>query len=346
MEGIVKHFRLAVTFVFLALVTFATNALAQATPTDDATGRAAVLRDLGDPEFWLLMLIVAVFGAIGGVVYELLIFKGRLELPHRTDDLATDEVLDGAVAKYLYDLGILGRIFIGAAAAIVVIWLLDLEAEGAGALIGGAIVAGATGIAIFRSLQDRLLAAIATRDLAKTQAQAAAQTVLVDQAAAELEKIKAKLAQQGATILQESAQEGRRGIQPESAGVAESTLALNAMPELDNVSRLLGTARAMGVAAAGARTFAVPLRERVIDIVAAWARVEFSQVLPESRKLVEVWNLNRINTAPTDDALAILIQDLKRAFPSSRINLEVSDLRSGAGVDTVGKLADFIESRV
>ncbi len=96
--------------------------------TQDAV--ATVVKAWGDPFFWIFLLVVAFFGALGGLVYELMTLRGRLELPHRADDVAADEDLPGAVARYLYDLGLLGRMIIGALAAIVVVWPLGLVESG------------------------------------------------------------------------------------------------------------------------------------------------------------------------------------------------------------------------
>ena len=45
------------------------------------------------------LVMVIVCGALGGVVYELMTLRGRLEMPHRADDVAADEDLSGAVAR-------------------------------------------------------------------------------------------------------------------------------------------------------------------------------------------------------------------------------------------------------
>jgi len=289
---------------------------------------AEILSQWADGGFWLFLLVVAAFGAFGGVIYELLVLKGRLQLPHRAEGIEVED-LQGAAARYLYDLGTLARILIGSAAAIVVVWVLGLEANGATGVIAGAIVAGATGIAVFRSLQDRLIAMLATRDLVQTQSRAAAQSRTVEEITAEFEGLKARLSSQPSGGGSRSA-----SFSPEAAP---------ALPELDSITRLLGEARGLG-AAAGA--LVVPVRERVLEIVAEWARVDFSAVLPESQKIVTVWSRNAANPAPDDGIVSVLIRKIREAFPKARLNLAPGDLTKDNRVDTVGKLADFVEARV
>jgi len=109
------------------------------------------------------LLITLFAGAIGGVVYELLILQGNIELPHRlTDTEAVDN--PHAVAKFMYDLGIWARVIVGACAALAA--LLVIEPENSFKLMASALIAGSAGTAIFRSLQDRLLAALAQKDVA------------------------------------------------------------------------------------------------------------------------------------------------------------------------------------
>jgi hypothetical protein len=294
---------------------------------------AEILSQWTEGGFWLFLLVVAAFGAFGGVIYELLVLKGRLQLPHRAEGTEGDD-LPGVAARYLYDLGTLARILIGAAAAIVVVWVLDLQSNGATGVIAGAIVAGATGIAVFRSLQDRLIAMLATRDLVQTQTQAAAQTRTVEEIAAEIERLKERLAAQA------SGGAGHRSL----SFSPESSPSPSSLPELDNITRLLGQARGLGAVAAGA--LAVPVRERVFEIVADWARVDFAAVLPESQKIVAVWSRNAANPAPDDGIVSVLIRKIREAFPKARLNLAPGDLTKDNRVETVGKLADFIEARV
>jgi hypothetical protein len=116
---------------------------------------------------WLALLLTLSSGAIGGVVYELLILHGNIELPHR---LTATEAVDNphAVAQYMYDLGIWARVLIGAFAAVAA--LLVIDPETILTLISSTLIAGSAGTSIFRSLQDRMLAALAQKDVVELRA--------------------------------------------------------------------------------------------------------------------------------------------------------------------------------
>jgi len=116
---------------------------------------------------WAPLAIAATFGAIGGVVYELIALQGNIEWPHRAvkEDLPQDGY-GHAILGYLFDLGILARIVVGAAAAIIVFWVLPIADLTGDRLVAIALVAGSAGTAVFRSLQDRLIAAL---NAAKTE---------------------------------------------------------------------------------------------------------------------------------------------------------------------------------
>ena len=116
---------------------------------------------------WLTLLITLISGAIGGVIYELLILHGNIEMPHK---LTAAESVENphAVTQYMYDLGIWARVLIGAFAAIAA--LLVIDPETILKLIASALIAGSAGTSIFRSLQDRMLAALAQKDVAELRA--------------------------------------------------------------------------------------------------------------------------------------------------------------------------------
>jgi hypothetical protein len=67
------------------------------------------------------------------------------------------------IYKYMYDLGILARMIIGALAAVVGLWVFNPDNTFTWLAI--AIVSGSAGTSIFRSMQDRLLAAMAQKDV-------------------------------------------------------------------------------------------------------------------------------------------------------------------------------------
>src|SRR5579859_2333979 len=64
----------------------------------------AVATGFLDPRFWFTLGIVLLFGAFGGISYELLLLKGVIELPHRGDTGAADQP-----NPHLVSLGIVGR---------------------------------------------------------------------------------------------------------------------------------------------------------------------------------------------------------------------------------------------
>lgn len=301
---------------------------------------ASVVRAWGDPLFWVFLLVVAAFGSLGGLVYELMTLRGRLEMPHRADDVAADEDLAGAVARYLYDLGLLGRMIIGALAAIVVVWPLGLVDSGPLAVISGSIVAGAAGIAVFRSLQDRLMAALATRELVKVQVRAAEQTRAVEEIEADVEQLRGRL--QGSAG---SAERGLSfGVSDDRRGGAETTSAPESFPELDRITRKLAEARALGMAAAGGRRESVRLR--VYKVLSTWSGVPVVKVPPDGKKITVLWQENSGNPQINEGVLSDLIFRLKAEFPQAQIALVPSDLTRDDATDTVGKLVSHVEPRM
>lgn len=150
-----------------------------ATPSPTPTGldTALVKADLASGGFWLTLLVALVFGAAGGVVYELLILQGNIELPHRPVEGEFTERPSHAVAAHMLDLGIWARVVIGSLAALAA--LLVVSPTNTLRLIATSIVAGSAGTAVFRSVQDRLLAALAQKDAAETKERARKQTAKV-----------------------------------------------------------------------------------------------------------------------------------------------------------------------
>lgn len=323
---------LLLRFLLLMIVLLPGGASAQG---QDETGTRTIndiLSAWGNPQFWVFLVVVALFGALGGLVYELMTLRGRFEVPHRTDDIATGEDLEGAIAKYLYDLGLLGRMIIGALAAIVVVWPLGLIERGPLAVLSGSILAGAAGIAVFRSLQDRLLAAIATRELVKTQAQAAEQTQAVEEAAVELEQLKGRL--QAEASFQATGLEMRT----QSRSISMS------LPDLDRLSQKLGVARAFGMAAASGTR--VSVRMRVYRVLSAWSGNPVERIPPDTKKIILLWQENENNPQISDGILSDLIVRLRADFPQAGIALVPADLTREGGVDTIRSLVAHIEIRM
>lgn len=96
-----------------------------------------------------------------------------------------------AVATYLFDLGIWARVIIGALAAVGA--LLVLSPATASALVATAVIAGSAGTSVFRSLQDRTLAALSQKETAQTKNDARALANKVEDASKAFEALKVKV---------------------------------------------------------------------------------------------------------------------------------------------------------
>lgn len=123
-----------------------------------------------DALFWRTLIIALVAGALGGMVYELIILQGNIELPHCAKEGETSEKYPHAIVKHMYDLGIIARIFVGALAGVII--LLVFSPSTILGLVAISVVAGSAGMAVFSSIQDRLFAALAQKDAADTRSKA------------------------------------------------------------------------------------------------------------------------------------------------------------------------------
>lgn len=127
--------------------------------------------DLGG--FPLIPFVVTLIaGAAGGLAYELMILQGAVERGHKLEEDEVAAPLPHAVAKYVYDLGLLARMIIGALAAVAI--QLVFTPETWMALIGTSVVAGSAGISVFQSLQNRLLTSTTQTRLLQAEGQIAA----------------------------------------------------------------------------------------------------------------------------------------------------------------------------
>jgi hypothetical protein len=112
---------------------------------------AAVASGFLDPRFWFTLGVMLLFGAFGGISYELLLLKGVIELPHRgnpSTDLAN---------PHLVSLGIVGRAIVGAAAAGSM--LLVASPNSPQTAVALAITSGIGSQALIRLLRKQLVAA-------------------------------------------------------------------------------------------------------------------------------------------------------------------------------------------
>jgi hypothetical protein len=105
-------------------------------------------------ELWMVVGFAALFGALGGVVAELLSLHGNIEMPHRHRRQRLKR-LRLADPRNEYDLGIVSRLALGAAAGVA---LLAIYAPTSPvALIANTLIAGSAATGLFRLVQKRLL---------------------------------------------------------------------------------------------------------------------------------------------------------------------------------------------
>jgi len=143
---------IATAVALLTLLVFSIVGFNQAAAATAGTDKVAML--------W----IAPVFGAIGGVIYELIALEGNIEWPHKTEDSEAPQAgFAYAKPKFLYDLGIFARIIVGGMAAVTVYWALPPE-QGI-KLVAVSLIVGSAGTAVFRALQDRVIAALKTAKL-------------------------------------------------------------------------------------------------------------------------------------------------------------------------------------
>jgi hypothetical protein len=109
---------------------------------------------LVEARFWLTLSLVAGFGAMGGVVAELLSLQGNIELPHRVNRHRGKRTRF-AEAKHMVDLGIVSRLLLGATAALAVLSIYAPTSPTA--LVVTALIAGSAATGVFRIVQARLL---------------------------------------------------------------------------------------------------------------------------------------------------------------------------------------------
>jgi hypothetical protein len=182
-----------------------------------------------DPWFWVTLLATMIAGAAGGVAFELLTLQGNIELPHRPADDELTQDFPYARGRQLYDLGIVARLLLGGIAAVAAMFVLTPETTFQ--LLASGIIAGMAATAVLRSLQDRLVAALAVTEAAETREAAARQDAKVREATARFAEIKDRLV----TVTNSPA--GSRGMET-AAGVP---LPVD-LGELAEVERLLAEA--------------------------------------------------------------------------------------------------------
>jgi hypothetical protein len=111
--------------------------------------------DFLDLQFWLTIVIVALAGAFGGVSYELLLRGGAIELPHRVKPGTGGRSYGSAPVENLIALGILGRAFVGAAAALSALLFVGPNSGHTAIALG--VTSGAAAPAMIRLMRKQLL---------------------------------------------------------------------------------------------------------------------------------------------------------------------------------------------
>ena len=141
----------------------------------------ALAETMAQSDFKIVLLVTLIFGALGGLVYELLVLQGSVETPHRV-----------AEGGWVLDLGVLGRMLMGSMAAVAGLYVAPPET--AYKLVAVAVVAGVSASAIFKSVQSRVETIVAQQVAAQAQesigqivekAEMMAQAMGVDEAAAD-----------------------------------------------------------------------------------------------------------------------------------------------------------------
>jgi hypothetical protein len=114
------------------------------------------------PAFWSVIGIAAGFGALGGLIYELILLRGAVEWPHRPRDEEVPKV-PYIEARHLWSLGVTSRLVIGAGAAVAVMAVVTPDTTLK--LVATSLIAGSAGTSVFRSMQDRLIATLARHEV-------------------------------------------------------------------------------------------------------------------------------------------------------------------------------------
>ena len=123
-----------------------------------------------EPSLWATLGFAALFGALGGIVAELMSLHGRIEVPHhvRRNTLVKRSRL--ADPRYEIDLGIFSRMLCGASAALAL--LAVITPGSAPALLVNSLIAGSAATAVFRLVQGRMLAKARANDEKATRSSA------------------------------------------------------------------------------------------------------------------------------------------------------------------------------
>jgi len=182
-----QHSKNGVLLSSFALVMISSVVLAQ--------GTGSAVPDTTNAQFagssfsnWIA--VVLIMGAIGGFIYELISLQGNIERVHKTEDTETPEAgFPYAIAKYLFDMGYVGRMIIGAGAAFLV--GVILAPESLLELAAMSLIAGSAGTSIFGALQDKLLNALKNMEIDQMKQVISNSVSEMDELLIAIEKLKA-----------------------------------------------------------------------------------------------------------------------------------------------------------
>jgi hypothetical protein len=126
---------------------------------------------LGNPHLWVTLGVVALFGALGGVVAELLSLHGNIELPHRHQlgpktPRQHQRRSKLAHPEHEIDLGIVSRLLLGSTAALASLALF--APQNPMLLVANALIAGSAATGVFRLVQGRMLGKSSAKDRSPT----------------------------------------------------------------------------------------------------------------------------------------------------------------------------------
>jgi len=132
-------------------------------------------------DFWILIATAAAFGAIGGLIYELLLpvrrRTGMIELPNI--------VRSGAKPRWV-DLGFIASVIVGAVAAVAILFIfppeisVTVDVDGVSTttksydlikLVGLSLITGSAGGSFIAAMQARVLVQVKDAEAASTKAQ-------------------------------------------------------------------------------------------------------------------------------------------------------------------------------
>lgn len=136
--------------------TSVTRATPTVSPADGPLDTRALAETMAQNDFKIVLIVTLIFGALGGLVYELLVLQGSIETPHH--------VTEGGFAL---DLGVLGRMLMGAMAAVAGLYVTPPDT--AYKLVAVAVVAGVSASAIFKSVQSRVETIVAQQVATEAQ---------------------------------------------------------------------------------------------------------------------------------------------------------------------------------